>query len=386
MFSDGDGPSGSSGAASRAPTDKFKAVRKASPNDKIVLYLFGREFMDNATTPPSIDGVILVDPTYASGSNRQVYVQMVIIFGRKGDPKAEIDFEHQFCTKTLSLECSQVYPVKREIEKTSRQEALITKLGEFAFPFRIDFPKLGAPSYQMMQGSRDEQSNLGLEYEVMAFVGEDEFDEHKRSSAKMAVWRVQALPPTLNLTGQMPKGQRSKSFMMYSGAVNIDLSLDKPMYSTDDQIKVDVNIANTTSKEITDVKVKLCQRNQIPMFTDDGSHDITVQKVEDKVHIPQGGKLAREYTLTTCLPRRATAAESSWKYGQVMLEGTIGRDGKEILAASTHINHSIQMRDLYGIYVEYVVKVKCTFGGTPGETVAEAAFILTQKEESKKDA
>jgi len=371
-------------AASRAP-EKFKVVRKASPNEKLSLYLFQRDYYDNATSPPIVDGVVMIDPNYATGSGRQVYVQMMIIFGRKGDPSKEVDFEHQFATKTLAVECQQVYPVQKKIEPTKMQEELCTKLGEFAFPFRMDFPKLGAPSYQMMVGSRDEQSNLGLEYEVMTFVGQDEYDEHKRSTAKMAVWRIQQLPPTMDLNGPKPKGHRSKSFPMYSGIVEINAHLNAQLFKTDEEIKVFVEINNQCNKDITNVKVKLAQRNQIPMFTDDGAADVTIQKVEDKVTIQQGGKLARDYTLMTTIPKRTTDA-SRWKYGQAMLEGTIGRDGKEMLAASTHINHSLQKRDLYGIYVEYLVKVKVTFGQIPGEAVCEIPFILTQKEETKKDA
>jgi len=370
--------------ASRCP-DKFKVVRKASPNEKLSLYLFQRDYYDNATAPPVVDGVVMIDPNYATGSGRQVYVQMQLTFGRKGDPSKEDDFEHQFATKNLSLECQQVFPVQKKIEPIKMQEELCTKLGEHAYPFRLEFPKLGGPSYQMMVGSRDEQSNLGLEYEVMAFVGADEFDEHKRSTAHMAVWRIQCLPPNFELNGPKPKGHRNKPFGMMSGVVEINAHIDKALYKTDEEIKVFVEVNNTCNKPITNVKIKLCQRNQIPMFSDDGAADVTIQKVEDKVTIQQGGKLARDYSLVTTIPKRTSDA-SRWKYGQAMLEGTIGRDGKEMLAASTHINHSLQKRDLYGIYVEYIVKIKVTFGQIPGEAVCEVPFVLTQKEDTKKDA
>jgi len=204
-------------------------------------------------------------------------------------------------------------------------------------------------------------------------------------TAHMAVWRIQALPPTLETNGPKPKGHRNKSFSMYWICGEMNAHINKPIYKTDDEIQVFVEVYNQCNKDITNVKIKLCQRNQIPMFSDDGAADVTIQKVEDKVTIQQGGKLARDYTLATSIPKRTSDA-SRWKYGQAMLEGTIGRDGKEMLAASTHINHSLQKRDLYGIFVEYLVKIKVTFGQIPGEAVCEVPFILTQKEDTKKDA
>jgi len=352
---------------------RFKVFRKASPNDKISVFLFTRNFYDDTTSPPIIDGLIKLDPNYVS--ERNVYMQMVMIFGRK-EEDLECQFEHAFSTKKLYLDCHQVYPITREIQPSKQQADLIAKLGSFTYPFRMEFPQLGAPSYQMMQGLKDEHSQMGLEYEIMAFVGKDEWDDKKRSTARIAVWRIQSLPPTLNLDVK-PKGHKTKNFLMYNGSVHIDVLLNKNVYRAEDEMTVYVNVYNNCNKPITEVKIKIVQRNQIPIFVTDGTHDATLQKLEDKVHLSQGKKLTRDYTIMTNPPSRKMI-ESYWKKTHVMLEGTIGRDGKEVLAASTHINPEIPKRDLYGIYVEYVVKVKATFGHIPGDTICEVPFILTQ--------
>jgi len=357
----------------------MKVYRKASPNNMVCIYLFSRDFIDNATAPPVIDGVIRVDPNYCA--DRNAYMQMALIFGRKEGDKSEGDLDHQFTTKTLYLDCHQVYPVTRDVKPSKQQEDLLCKLGSFAYPFRLEFPMLGGPSYQMMQGKADAQGMLGLEYEVMAFVGKDEWDEHKRSTSRLSVWRIQGLPPTLNFDCPKPKGHKTKSFITYSGSMHIDVLLNKKVYKTEEQITVYVNVKNICNKDIKELKIKLVQRNQIPMFIHDGVHDYTLQKIEDKVNISKGGDLTREYILTT-IPPPQKSVDAFWKFGKVMLEGTIGRDGKEVLAASTHINHAIHKSDIFGIYVEYVIKVKATFGHhIPGYAICEVPIIITQKQQ-----
>lgn len=63
----------------------------------------------------------------------------------------------------------------------SLQRNLISKLGNFAFPFSLAFPELSSPSYSLMMGWQDVGSLMGLEYEVMGFVGSNEHDMQDRS-------------------------------------------------------------------------------------------------------------------------------------------------------------------------------------------------------------
>jgi len=367
----------SNNPSSREMMSRFKVFRKASPNEKISIFLFTRDYYDDTTAPPILDGLIQVDPNYVS--ERNVYMQMVMKFGRK-EEELEDQFEHAFSTKKLYLDCHQVYPVKKEIQPSKEQADLISKIGTFTYPFRFEFPQLGAPSYQMMQGPKDLQSQMGLEYEIMAFVGKNEWDEHKRSTARLSVYRIQALPPSVDLDIK-PKGIRTKHFFMYNGSVHMDVLLNQNVYKAEEEITVSVNVQNNCNTPITEIKIKIVQRSYIPIFSTHGTHAATLQKVEDKVQISQDKKFTRDYTIMTNPPSRKSL-ESYWKQVNVMIEGTIGRDGYEVLAASTHINPEIQKRDLYGIYVEYAVRVKATFGHIPGETVIELPFILTQKQQS----
>lgn len=60
------------------------------------------------------------------------------------------------------------------------QRNLMAKLGNFAFAFSIDFPTLASPSYTLQQGWEDMGALMGIEYELMAYVGANESDIHKR--------------------------------------------------------------------------------------------------------------------------------------------------------------------------------------------------------------
>lgn len=72
---------------------------------------------------------------------------------------------------------------------TPSQRNLISKLGNFAFPFSLAFPELSSPSYSLMMGWQDQGSLMGLEYEAMGFVGSNEHDMQERSVRVCLAWK-----------------------------------------------------------------------------------------------------------------------------------------------------------------------------------------------------
>ena len=48
----------------------FRVFKKASPNNKVTIYLGRRDFIDHVTESDPIDGVLLIDKEYLQG--RQV--------------------------------------------------------------------------------------------------------------------------------------------------------------------------------------------------------------------------------------------------------------------------------------------------------------------------
>ena len=60
----------------------FRVFKKASPNNKVTIYLGRRDFIDHVTESDPIDGVLLIDKEYLQG--RQVNAVSSV------GPKAEV--------------------------------------------------------------------------------------------------------------------------------------------------------------------------------------------------------------------------------------------------------------------------------------------------------
>ena len=57
----------------------FRVFKKASPNNKVTIYLGRRDFIDHVTESDPIDGVLLIDKEYLQG--RQVHCRLKCLGG-----------------------------------------------------------------------------------------------------------------------------------------------------------------------------------------------------------------------------------------------------------------------------------------------------------------
>merc|ERR1719376_1741474 len=133
------------------------------------------------------------------------------------------------CKKGLYIDTHQVYPPTEVIKVSDAQMKLATRLGSFAYPFILEIPKLGGPSYSMMRGWRQDGAVMGMEYEVMAFVGFNDMDIRNRSSCKLVVRKVQDIPRSLQ-EGAKPHGTITKTMITGVGTVTIDCTLSGPVF------------------------------------------------------------------------------------------------------------------------------------------------------------
>merc|ERR1712035_7795 len=79
------------------------------------------------------------------------------------------------------------------------QERLIQKLGATANPFSFQLPTTAPTSIILQDGAEDAKSPVGVVYDLLIFVGDNENDkQHKRSSVSMAIRKVQSAPITIS--------------------------------------------------------------------------------------------------------------------------------------------------------------------------------------------
>ncbi|XP_071537800.1 arrestin homolog isoform X2 [Panulirus ornatus] len=307
----------------------------------------------------------MLDPNYVH--ERKVYVQLVLRFrfGREEDESMGYNF-----VKTLYLDTTQLYPPLQggATPTTEIQRTLISKLGNFAFPFKLDFPKLSSPSYVMMQGWEDEGALIGVEFEVMSFVGANEQDIHKRSSCCLMVRRLMECPARF-FDLPAPSGCSTKTFLTCFGAVTLEASLTSNVYFPEEDIPVKVSVKNNTSRDIKRLKVKVVQMSEVPIFNDSQTRYKTLLKMDDVVNMPPSSSLSRDYMLMPVVPSKTAR-------GQVFLQGELRSDSPPTLAPSTILHPGVDKRDIFGVFISYIVRVKVTLGALTGDAILDLPFVL----------
>lgn len=347
---------------------KFQVYKKSSPNNKITLYLTKRDFVDHVTHVDHIEGVLLLDPNYVQ--DRNVYVQLGLSFrfGREEDESMGYNF-----VKSMYLNTTQIYPPCEEFETSEMQKNLMSRLGNFAFAFKLDFPKLSSPSYTMMFGWEEVGPRISVEYEVMAFVGINDQDMHKRNSANLVIRRLMECPIHV-FDYPPPDGNITKSFLTCSGSVSITASLTSPVYYPEEDIPINVSIKNHTSRDIKRLKVKIIQLSEVPMFNEQRTRDKTVIKVDDAINLTPGTCCNRDLTLSLLTPsKRAT--------GHIFLQGKLRPESTDTLAPSTILNPSVMKKDIFGVHISYAVRVKATLGPLFGDAILDIPFTLAARQE-----
>ncbi|KAG7175523.1 Arrestin-like 7 [Homarus americanus] len=329
----------------------------------LTLYLTKRDYFDHVTHVDPIEGVLVLDPNYVS--DRNVYVQIVLTFrfGREEDESMGYNF-----VKTMYLGTTQLYPPVTCFPPSEIQRNLISKLGNFAFPFMLEFPKLSTPSYTMMQGWEEEGRLIGVEFEVMGFVGVNEQDCHKRSSCRLTVRRLMECPARL-FDAPAPRGNITKTFLTCSGSVTLEASLTSNVYFPEEEIPVQVTIKNNTTRELKKLKVKIVQMSEVPIFSKQQVRDKTLMKIDNNINLPAGADTSKNYTLIPAVPSRMAR-------GQVFLQSELQGNTSPSLAPSTILNPEVDKRDLFGVHVTYAVRIKVPLGTLIGDTILDVPFIL----------
>ncbi|KAK7066871.1 Beta-arrestin-1 [Halocaridina rubra] len=311
---------------------KFQVYKKSSPNNKVTIYLTKRDFIDHVSHVDTIEGVLVMDPNYVQ--DRNVYVQLGLIFRFGRDEEDALGYNF---VKTMYLDTTQLYPPVKDNVPTEIQRNLISRLGNFAFAFKLDFPKLAGPSYTLMQGWEEDAPLISVEYEVMGFVGTNEQDMHTRSSANLIIRRVMECPSRV-FDHKTPEGFITKSFLTCSGTVTIEASLSSPVYFQEEEILVKVNLKNHTSREIKRLKVKLVQLSEIPMFSDKEIRDKTIMKIDDPISLAPGSCTKRSFTLVPIVPAKGYVYYSHLSNGSYTVQFDLEPIG-QVKLVPTRLDH-----------------------------------------------
>ncbi|XP_033208500.1 beta-arrestin-1 isoform X2 [Belonocnema kinseyi] len=340
-----------------------RVFKKSSPNGKITVYIGKRDFVDHITHVDPIDGVVLIDPDYVK--DRKVYGHVLAMFkyGREDLDVLGLSFK-----KDLYVAVDQIYPVLPKSEPprplTRLQDRLLRKLGSNAYPFYFELPPHYPASVTLQPAPGDTGKPCGVDYELMAFVGESQDCRIRpRNSVKLAIRKIMYAP---SRQGEQPSTEVSREFLMSPSRLHMEVSLDKELYHHGETISVNVYIANNSNRTVKKIKVSVRQIADICLFST-ATYKCTVAEVESDIGVAPGFTLSKVFFL------KPTLADNKDKRG-LALDGQLKHEDTN-LASSTILTDSSQRENL-GIIVQYKVKVKLCLGALAGELIAELPFTL----------
>ncbi|XP_057365380.1 arrestin homolog [Daphnia carinata] len=340
-----------------------KVFKKTSPNAKLTVYLGKRDFVDHQDHVDPIEGVVVADNDYLKG--RKVFCQVIVTirYGREQDEVMGLKF-----VKELVLINEQVVPPRRSQDKKlcPLQDRLLKKLGSNAYAFTFTLPTTAPASIVLQEGGRDGDTAppVGVEYDFLTFVGENENDRsHKRSSVSMAIRKVQYAP--LTPSSKQPSTMVSKGFTFSSGKLNLQLTLDRELFYHNEQIRFNVNVKNESKKTVKGIMVAVVQNVEITLINGHYNKRVASLETREGCPITPGSSMSKTFALTPMM-------NGNKDVRGIALDGHL-KDDEVNLASSTII---AECNEATGFVVSYVARVKLDLGSMGGELVADVPFKL----------
>ncbi|KAF1745790.1 hypothetical protein GCK72_022237 [Caenorhabditis remanei] len=349
-----------------------RVFKKTSPNGKITTYLGKRDFIDRGDYVDLIDGMVLIDEEYIK-ENKKVTAHLLAAF-RYG--REDLDVLGLTFRKDLISETFQVYPqtekaIARPLSRL--QERLKRKLGSNAFPFWFEVSPKSASSVTLQPAPGDTGKPCGVDYELKTFVAVTDGSSSEKpkknalsNTVRLAIRKLTYAPFE---SRPQPMVDVSKYFMMSSGLLHMEVSLDKEMYYHGESIAVNVHIQNNSNKTVKKLKICIIQVADICLFTT-ASYSCEVARIESNEGFPVGPGATLSKVFAVC----PLLSNNKDKRG-LALDGQLKHEDTN-LASSTILDAKTSKESL-GIVVQYRVKVRAVLGPLNGELFAELPFTLT---------
>lgn len=223
-------------------------------------------------------------------------------YGREEDEVMGLRF-----SKDMVVCKKQVVPPIPGNSSTSRlspiQEKLMKRLADLrtgsAFPFSFTLPELAPPSVTLQRGDSDVGRPLGVEYELKAFVAENEQDVgHRRSTISLRIRKVQHA--ALMRGVRQPSVLVSKGFTLSPGKINLEVTLDRDIYYHGEEVATKVFISNSSKKLVKNVKVMVIQHCEVTMVNAHVTSIVAQLESREGCPITPGASITKTFHLKPC--------------------------------------------------------------------------------------
>ncbi|KAK9520327.1 hypothetical protein VZT92_020221 [Zoarces viviparus] len=335
---------------------KHVVFKKASRDKSVAVYMTKRDFVDHCDFVDPVDGVIVIDPLQLKGKKVYVMLSCTFRYGHQDVEVMGVAFR-----RDLFLVTRQVYPELQDKEKLTHnkmQQKLLLKLGDNAFPFFFEFPDNLPCSVALQPGPSDVGKKCAVEFEVKAFCGENQDDKNKQNSVRLSIRKIQF---SSELSELIPETETTFEFLMSEKPLHVRLSMSKETFYHGEPVRVNVEITNSSSRNIKDISVSVEQVTNIVLYSND-KYVKSVAKEETKDSVPSGTSLKKDYTLYPLL------AHNKDRRG-LALDGRLKHEDTN-LASSSIVKQEV-LKEVQGILVFYKVVVRMIASGEPEDMVFE---------------
>ncbi|KAM4521299.1 S-arrestin-like, partial [Odontesthes bonariensis] len=133
-----------------------------------------------------------------------------------------------------------------------------------------------------------------VEFEVKAFCGDAQDDKiDKESSVRLSIRKVQFCPENSEVA---PVAEMTFEFLMSEKPLHVKLSLPKETFYHGEPLKANVEITNSSSRNIKDISLSVEQVTNVVLYSND-KYVKSVAKEETEDSVPSGTTLKKEYIL-----------------------------------------------------------------------------------------
>ncbi|XP_018560490.1 S-arrestin b [Lates calcarifer] len=343
---------------------KHVVFKKISRDKSVAVYMAKRDFVDHCDFVDPVDGVIVIDPAQLKGKKVYVMLSCTFRYGRQDMDVMGVAFR-----RDLFLVTRQVYPELQDKEKlthTKIQKKLLKKLGDNAFPFFFEFPDNLPCSVALQPGPSDVGKKCAVEFEVKAFCAEHQDEKiDKQSSVRLSIRKIQFSPENSKV---VPVTETTFEFLMSEKPLHIKLSLPKETFYHGEPVKVNVEITNSSSRNVKDISMSVEQVTNVVLYSND-KYVKSVAKEDTTDSVPSGTSLKKDYTLYPLL------AYNKDRRG-IALDGRLKHEDTN-LASSTIVKDEV-LKEVQGMLVSYKVVLRMIASGTIGssEVSVELPFRL----------
>ncbi|KAG7154395.1 Arrestin-like 5 [Homarus americanus] len=314
------------------------------------------------------DGVVVVDNDYLHG--RKVFLRLAVTYryGREEDEVMGLHF-----SKEMELVKWEVVPKAEDDQLTDTVIRLLQKLGNEARPFSVKLPQNAPSSVTLEPGAEGTNKKLGVTYDLMFYVADNEELTHRRNSVNLAVRKIQYAPEKPN--GRQPQIIVTRSFTLHPGKLKLEVYLERDIYFHGQSLQPHVKVTNASKKTVKYILAQVIQHVDITMTNTSLSR--IVASIESREGCP--------ITPNTNYSRSIVLTPLAFRAFGVALDGQI-QDKDANLASSTMVTASNSIGDALGIIVSYTLRVKLNCGALGGELTTQLPFKLMHPQPSSSDS